>query len=255
MVKLKNKTEIIKMRQGGKILASVIDEVIKHIKPGVTTVEMNELAEKLIKKAGGVPSFKDYRVSWAPKPFPSALCISINHEVVHGVPVPARKIKDGDIVGVDCGLIYDGMYTDMARTVAVGKIDKKVKKLLAITEEALYAGIKQIKPGNHISDVSKAIYDAIDNAGFYVVVQLVGHGVGYSVHEAPQVPNYVDTKSKDIKLKEGMCLALEPMANMSCVEVKTLDDGWTVVTDDGGVSAHFEHTVCVTSDGHEILTK
>lgn len=255
MIKIKTKEEIDKMRQGGKILANVLSEVIKKVKPGATTVELNELAEELIKKAGAIPSFKGYEVSWAPKKFPSALCISINHEVVHGVPVPSRTIKKGDIVGIDCGLIYDGMYTDMAKTVIVGKVDKKVKQLVAITEEALYKGIKQIKPGNRISDISRAIYDTIDNAGFYVVVQLVGHGVGYGVHEEPQVPNYVDRKFKDPELKPGMCLALEPMANMSCVEVNTLDDGWTVVTDDGGVSAHFEHTVVVTEDGYEILTR
>lgn len=255
MVKLKTTKEIELMREGGKILAWVINEVIKAIKPGVGTEELTNLAEKLIEEKGARSSFKNYKTAWASTPFPSALCISINDEVVHGLPVPNRIIKKGDIVGIDCGLEYRGLYTDMAKSVVVGVADKGVKKLLSVTEEALMKGIKQIKPGNHISDISRAIQDHVEAAGFSVVRQLVGHGVGYEAHEEPQIPNYVDLSIPDLKLKPGMTLALEPMVNMGDWGVETLEDDWTIVTADGSLSAHFEHTVAVTDKGFEILTK
>lgn len=256
MVKLKTKEQIATMRKGGKILAAVLEATIKHLKAGMGTEELNEYAEMLIKKAGARPSFKNYKTDWADTPFPSALCISINHEVVHGLPVPDRKIKSGDIVGLDCGLEYQKLYTDMARTVIVGKSkNKQAAKLLSVTEEALMKGIKKIKPGRKLNEISCVIQDHIEKNGFSVVRQLVGHGVGFAAHEDPQVPNYDDPVMGKLILKPGMTLAIEPMANLGAWRVDTLDDGWTIVTSDGSLSAHFEHTIAVTESGYEILTK
>lgn len=255
MIRIKNKTEIIILKQGGKILAGIVARLAKEVKPGVSTIYLNELAEKLIKKAGGRSSFKGYKVSWAPTPYPSALCLSINQEVVHGLPVPDRILKDGDIIGIDCGLEFGGYYTDMAKTVAVGRVNAKVKKILTVTEESLMLGIKQVKPGNYISDISRAVQNHVVKNGFSVVEDLVGHGVGHAAHEEPQIPNYLDARALKIQLKAGMVLAIEPMVNMGAKEVTTLDDGWTVATADNSLSAHFEHTVLVIDDGYEILTK
>lgn len=243
------------MKEGGRILASVLHEVIKIIKPGISTAEFNSLAEKLIKKSGGHPSFKGYKAAWSAKPYPAALCVSINSEVVHGIPSRKYLIKEGDVVGLDCGLEYENMFTDSAKTVIVGKGSKEVVKLVSATQEALTKGIEQVKMGNYISDISKAIEDHIKKNGFSVIRQLVGHGVGYSAHEEPQIPNYVDKNFIDVELKEGMTLALEPMASLGDWPVETKDDGWTMVTTDKSVSAHFEHTVVVTKEGVEILTK
>jgi methionyl aminopeptidase len=256
MIKLKTPEEIDKLRRGGKILSSVIDAVEEAMKPGVTTEELTNLTEELIEKAGGKPSFKGYKASWTEMVYPSALCVSINEEVVHGLPVPSRTIKEGDVVGIDCGLEYEGMFTDMARTIIVGDNDnKEVKKLVSITKEALMRGIGQIKPGNHISDLSRAIQEHVEDNGFSVVRQLVGHGVGYSAHEEPQIPNFVDKTIKDIEFKTGMVVAIEPMVNIGDYEVNSEDDGWTITTKDKSISAHFEHTVVVTEDGFEIITK
>ncbi|MFA5029651.1 MAG: type I methionyl aminopeptidase [Patescibacteria group bacterium] len=254
MVKLKNKQQIATMRQGGKILAQVLALVIKKIKPGVGTEELSVYAEELIKKAGGKPSFKGYRASWAEHAYPSALCLSLNNEVVHGLPVPNRIIKSGDIVGIDCGLEYRGLFTDMAKTVAVGSVGRQIRKLISVTEESLSKGIRQAKAGNKLTDISRAIQDYVEKNGFSVVRQLCGHGVGFSPHEDPQIPNYVDKRFADIKLAVGMTLALEPMVNFGDWPVETLDDGWTVATRDNSLSAHFEHTIAVTERGGEIIT-
>jgi methionyl aminopeptidase len=255
MIRLKTDQEIEIMKEGGRILASVLDNVIEIVKPGIGTEELTDLAEKLIVEAGGKPSFKGYKAAWAEYAYPSALCVSINDEVVHGLPVPNRIIKEGDIVGLDCGLEYKGYFTDMARTVAVGKVYQKIKKLITVTEEALYKGIKAIKPGRHVSDISLAIQNHVEKNGFSVVRQLVGHGVGHSAHEEPQIPNYIDKGFSDIKLEKGMCLALEPMVNIGDWPVETMDDDWTIKTVDNSISAHFEHTVVVTDNGVEIVTK
>ncbi|MEI6288272.1 MAG: type I methionyl aminopeptidase, partial [bacterium] len=204
MIKIKNQQQIEIMREGGQILSRVLDLVIKKVKPGIGTEELNVYAEELIAKAGGRASFKNYKAPWTDILFPSALCLSINNEVVHGLPVPNRYLKTGDILGIDCGLEYKGLYTDMARTVAVGKIDRQAKKLLQVTEEALHKGIKQAKIGNKLSDISRAIETHIAKNNFNVVRQLVGHGVGFSAHEDPSVFNYVDKKEKDIILTKGM---------------------------------------------------
>ncbi|MFA5047889.1 MAG: type I methionyl aminopeptidase [Patescibacteria group bacterium] len=255
MAKIKTPQQIKTMREGGKILAKVLDLVIKKVKPGITTGELNKYAEDLIKGYGATASFKNYKASWADDPYPAALCVSVNNEVVHGLPDDDRKLKNGDIVGLDCGLKYKGLYTDMAKTVVVGGVSKGIKKLLTVTEESLYKGIRQAKVGNRISDISRAVQDHVEKNGFSVVRQLCGHGVGLSAHEDPQIPNYVEKNLPDIKLAAGMTLAIEPMVNAGDYLVETLDDGWTVVTADGKLSAHFEHTIVVTEKGGEIITK
>lgn len=255
MIKLKTANEIAIMRRGGKILALAVKAVAKAVKPGVKSQDLNNIAVKIIKDAGGVPSFEGYTASWAKTPFPTALCVSVNEEVVHGFASPAKIIKTGDVVGIDCGLKFEGFYTDMAKTVIAGRANSQTKKLVKTAERALTAGIKQVKPGNYISDIAQAIQTVIEGAGFSVVRQLVGHGVGHKIHEEPEVPNYFDQSSRDLELKPGMVLALEPMANLGSWEVETLGDGWTVVTRDRSLSAHFEHTVAVTKIGCLILTK
>jgi methionyl aminopeptidase len=255
MIKLKNKQQIKIMREGGKILALVLDQVIKSISPGAKTEELNELAERLIGEYGARPSFKGYQASWSGTPFPSALCVSVNNEVVHGLPIPSRTLAEGDIVGLDCGLEYKGLYTDMARTVGVGKISAQAKKLIKVTEECLMLGIKQAKAGNYLLDIGQAISEHAKKNGFSVVKQLVGHGVGFSAHEEPQIPNYPEPHAAKIKIEPGMTLAIEPMINLGDYLVETLDDGWTIVTADGSLSAHFEHTIAVTEKGVEIITK
>ena len=243
------------MREGGKILALVLDQVIKNIKAGVTTEELNEFAERLISDYGARPSFKGYQASWSGTPFPSALCVSVNNEVVHGLPIPSRTLYEGDIVGIDCGLEYKGMYTDMAKTVGVGKISAQAKKLIKVTEECLLLGIKEAHAGRVLSDIGQVISAHAESHGFSVVRQLVGHGVGFSAHEEPQIPNYFEPRSSKIKIEPGMTLAIEPMINVGDFLVETLDDGWTIVTADGSLSAHFEHTIAVTEKGSEIMTK
>ncbi|MEK7653218.1 MAG: type I methionyl aminopeptidase [Patescibacteria group bacterium] len=254
MVKPKTSAEIEIMREGGHILAGILNLVIKKIKPGVGTKELNDLVEKLIKEKGGRPSFKGYKAAWAEHVYPSALCVSVNDEVVHGLAEPNRILKNGDIVGLDCGLEYKDFYTDIARTVAVGRVSKEAKKLMAVTEEALGRGIKKAKAGSRLLDVAKEIQSQVEKNGFSIVRQLVGHGVGYQAHEEPQVPNYISNDFKNIKLEKGMTLAIEPMVNAGSWEVETLDDGWTIVTRDGSLSAHFEHTIAVGEKGGDILT-
>jgi methionyl aminopeptidase len=251
--------EIKIMRQGGKILAQVLDELRSAVRPGVTTGELNALAEKLIAKHGATPAFKNYRPDPRGMPFPTTLCTSINEEVVHAPALPSRSLKEGDIICLDLGLKYpagdDGLFTDAAVTAAVGKISSEAEKLMRVTAEALEAGISQVRPGNFTSDIGRAIQGYVEKNGFSVVRDLVGHGVGKYVHEAPRVPNFFDRYEKPVELKEGMTICLEPMVCVGGPEVRTQADGWTVVTADGSLSAHFEHTVAVTKNGHEILTK
>ncbi len=256
MIKFKNKEQIAILAEGGKILSKVLSEIVNNAKPGITTGELNFLAEKLIGEFGGIPSFKGYQAAWAEHVYPAALCVSINDEVVHGIPNDSRVLKEGDIVGFDCGLKYKGLYTDMAISVGIGKISLEAKKLLKVTKQALMSGIKKIKPGRKLSDIAKAINSVVVRNGFSGVKQLCGHGVGFAAHEDPQVPNQWPSPGvRDIILEEGMVLALEPMVNIGDWPVKTLDDGWTIVTVDGSLSAHFEHTVAVIKDGYKILTQ
>jgi len=210
-IKLKTSDDIKRLREGGAILARILDEVATIIKPGVSTKELNDLAEKRIAEAGGRSSFKGYQPAWAETPFPSALCTSINNEVVHGLALPSRILKDGDIVGIDCGLIYQERFTDMARTIVVGNVSKELLTLMRVTEEALMKGIEAVCPGVKTSDIAKAVQKHVEDAGLSVVRELVGHGVGFAIHEEPQVPNFFDRRLPDTVLESGMVIAIEPM--------------------------------------------
>lgn len=261
MIIIKTKREIEILRQGGKILAAIFKKIAKEVKPGITTGYLENLAVGLIKEAGGRPSFLNYKSLMETKAFPTALCTSINSEVVHAPALPSRKLSAGDIIGIDIGMEYPfgpdvrGYYTDMATTVAVGKINRQARRLLAVTKKSLELAIKTTKPGIALSAMSKVIQEYVESQGLSVVRDLVGHGVGTAVHEEPQIPNYVVESSNSIVLKPGMVLAIEPMVNLGGSAVKSLRDGFTIVTADGSLSAHFEHTVVVTEKGCEILTE
>lgn len=247
MIILKSDRELTYMRDAGKIVAETLAELKKAVKPEVTTLELDRIAEEYIKKRGAVPTFKGYNG------FPGNICASVNEEVVHGIP-GLRKLKNGDNVSIDVGALINGYNGDAAITVGVGQIDDEVQKLLDVTEESLYQGIEKAIAGNRLYDISHAIQTYSEKHGFGVVRDYVGHGIGRSMHEDPQVPNY-GSPGRGPRLKSGMTLAIEPMINMGTPEVKTLNDNWTVVTLDGKRSAHFEHTIAITGDKPEILTK
>jgi len=263
MIIIKTEKEIATMREGGKKLAQILKKLISEVKPGITTLDLENMACDLISEAGGRPSFKGHKTMLDTKAFPTALCTSINNEIVHAPAIPARKLNEGDIIGIDVGMEYPygkdarGYYTDMAAAVGVGKVGKEVKKLMQVTEKSLNLAIKKVKPGNTINDIGKTVQKYVKAEGFSVVRDLVGHGVGTAVHEDPQVPNFeiVGKKVKKIFLEPGMTIAIEPMVNIGDSGVESLDDGFTIVTSDGSLSAHFEHTVAVTEKGCEILTK
>jgi methionyl aminopeptidase len=248
MITIKNPQEIETMRQGGKILASVVKKLAKKVKPGVSTQELDDLAGKLISQASAVPSFKNYRG------YPKVACISVNEEVVHNIPSDEKILQKGDIVGLDLGLKYKGLYTDMAMTIPVARISKPAKKLIKVTRKALEVGLKKVKAGHTIGDIGHVIEKFVLKQGFSVVRTLTGHGVGKEVHEDPKIPNFGE-KGKGLKLQEGMTLAIEPMVNIGSHKVMTKDDGWGIVTEDNSLSAHFEHTILVTKKGYEILTQ
>lgn len=247
---IKNKKELEILRKGGKALAAVLAEVAATAKGGITTKELDDLAEKLIVKAGGTPSFKGYKIHGAPMPYPGTVCISINEEVVHGIP-SGRKLKNGDVVGLDIGMWYEGLCTDTAMTVLVGG---GKNKLIDATKKSLEVGIKLVRPGTRIGDVGFAIQQVLEKEGFGVVRELVGHGVGKAVHEDPEIPNWGERGDGD-ELFEGLVIAIEPMATEGGYKVKIAPDGWTWITRDGSRSAHFEHTMIVTKTGVEVLTK
>ncbi len=248
MVTIKSPDEIKKMRVAGQAVAQIIAEMAAITAPGVKTIELDRLAEKRCKELGVVPAFKGYRG------FPGCVCISVNDEVVHGIPSAKKTLKSGDLVGIDFGVIADGWYGDSARTVIVGgKTTSKAEELVKNTEKALHLGIQECRPGNHLYDIGFAIQNYVEGFGYGVVKEFVGHGIGRSLHEDPQVPNY-GLKGKGLTLKVGMVLAIEPMINAGKPEVAILDDGWTAVTRDGSLSAHFEHTVAILEHGPEILT-
>ncbi|MEI8360901.1 MAG: type I methionyl aminopeptidase [bacterium] len=255
MITIKTEKEIDDIREGGKILANVLQEVAKLVKPGATTGELELLACELILKSGGKPSFKGYRTSKKEKAFPTALCVSINNEVVHVPALPARMIKEGDIVSIDIGMEYLKLFTDMAITVPCGVISDQAKKLLAATKKSLELAIKKIKPGLSLYELGKTVEDYIDEQGFSVVRQLVGHGVGHHVHEDPQIPNYAVESNKNICLKEGMVIAVEPMVNVGRWQITADKSGWIIKTEDGSLSAHFEHTIAVTKNGYKVMTE
>lgn len=247
MIIRKSKNELEIMREANRIVARVLDRLGEIIEPGISTATLNAEAEELIKKAGGVPVFKGYRG------FPAAICASLNNEVVHGIPDSKRIITEGDILSVDVGVRFRGFCGDSARTYPVGEIKGRLRQLLDVTRESLYLGIEKAVPGNRLSDISAAVQQRVELDGFFVVRDFVGHGIGRSLHEDPQVPNF-GKPGRGPLLKEGMVLAIEPMVNTDGVGVRVLDDEWTVVTEDGGHSAHFEHTIAITSQGPWILS-
>lgn len=247
MVTLKSKREIGIMRDACCIVANVLEQLRHGCKPGVLTRELDELAEERTRRHGAEPAFKGYRG------FPKALCTSINHQVVHGIPGEI-ELKEGDIVGLDFGVLYKGYFGDGAITVPIGGISRETEKLLIVTEECLYRGIHEMVPNNHLADLSRAIQTHAESNNYSLVKEFGGHGIGKHLHEDPMVLNYV-VNGRGIKLREGLVLAVEPMVNMGTDRVQILPDGWTVVTMDGKPSAHFEHTVAVTANGPEILTK
>lgn len=246
MVILKSKDEIVKMREAGHLTALLLEKLEGHVLDGVATIELDLIAEKFILSNGGVPAFKGYHG------YPNAITVSINEEVVHALPTK-RKIKYGDIVSLDVGIIYNGYVGDAAITVPVGDVGEEKRQLLDVTREALNRGIDQAKPGNHVGDISHAVQSHVESHGFSVVRDLVGHGIGRSMHEEPQVPNYGDP-GVGVLLQPGMVLAIEPMVNMGGYNVEILKNKWTVVTADRKPSAHFEHTVAIMDNGPCILT-
>ena len=252
MIHLKNSEEIALMHRASMIVAEILEELAGAVKPGITTDELDRLAEELTYRKGARPAFKGYKPHNVV--YPKTLCVSINEEIVHGIP-SGRRLRPGDIVGLDFGVVYQGFYGDAARTVPVGKISNQAEYLLRVTREALYAGIEQAQVGNRISDIARAVQHTAESAGFSVVTEFAGHGIGRSLHEEPQVPNYVRRGMPNPRLQEGMALAIEPMINQGTAELRILDDGWTAVTADGKLSAHFEHSIAITNRGPQILSE
>lgn len=247
-VTIKSEREIQLMRDAGKILGEVHNQLAEMIAPGITTMDIDRKGEELIKKAGCIPSFKGY------EGYPASICVSINDEVVHGIPNKKHRLFEGDIVSLDAGVIYKGYQSDAARTHAVGTIDPEDQRLIDVTRQSFFEGIKFAKAGNHLYDISAAVQKYAESQGFSVVRDLVGHGIGQNLHEDPQVPNYKPRIGRGIKLCAGMTLAIEPMINAGDYEVWILEDDWTVVTRDGKKSAHYENTVLITDGEPEILS-
>ena len=247
MVVLKTSRELGIMKEACSIAAGALQTVGNAVEAGVTTAELDALAEKYIRSRGGEPNFKNYHG------YPATACISINNEVIHGIPSKSRKICAGDIVSVDLGAKFQGYHGDNAATFACGDVSDEAKRLMSVTKDALYEGIKAARAGRRIGDISSAVQRTVEAAGFSVVRQYVGHGIGTQLHEAPEVPNF-GTQGRGIRLLPGMTLAIEPMVNVGHYDVKVLPDGWTVETKDGSLSAHFEHTVVITPDGPKIMT-
>ena len=248
MIALKTPEEIELIARAGAIIAALYREIPARVVPGSTTGELDRFAEEFIRShAGAEPAFKGLYG------FPATLCTSVNHEVVHGIPSPKRRLAEGDVVSVDCGVKLEGFYADAAVTLPVGEVGEEVQRLLDVTRQALQAGITEAHPGQRLGDVGAAIQEIADRAGYGIVRDLVGHGIGRSPHEEPQVPNY-GRRGRGMPLEEGLVLAIEPMLNLGTPNVRTLSDRWTVVTADRKVSAHFEHTVAITADGPRVLT-
>lgn len=245
---IKSEREIELMREAGRILALTHEELKKAIKPGISTYEIDRIGEEVIRSYGCIPSFLNYNG------YPASICVSVNDEVVHGIPSKTRFLKEGDIVSLDAGVIYQGYHSDSARTYGVGEISTEAADLIRVTKESFFEGLKACKAGNHINDISRAIFNYVSSRGYRAVRDLVGHGVGANLHEAPEVPNFTKLM-KGPKLRPGMTLAIEPMINIGTYEVEWLSDDWTVVTADGALSAHYENTVLITEGEPEILSK
>lgn len=247
MIVKKSRSEIQKMRVANVLVAEVLNELRSVVQPGVTTDDLDTLAEDRVRAAGAIPAFKGYHG------FPSTLCTSINDEVVHGIP-SGRVLKSGDVVSIDLGVVVDGFYGDSAITLAVGAISAEAEALLGVTQESLNRSISKAQPGGYVSDLGHAVQQYVESNGYSVVREFVGHGIGTNLHEEPQIPNY-GLPGQGIRLTEGMVLAIEPMVNVGGAAVKVLDDGWTAVTQDGSLSAHFEHTIAITNDGPLVLSQ
>ena len=246
-VSIKSKREIELMRESCRLLATVHKALGEAIKPGMSTLDIDRLGEKLIRDLGCIPNFKNYHG------YPASICVSVNDEVVHGIPSKHRILQEGDIVSLDAGLIYKGYHSDAARTHAVGKISAEAQQLIDVTRQSFFEGIKMAKAGNYLYDISNAIDAYVSQFGYGIVRDLVGHGIGTQLHEDPQIPNFAQ-KKRGIRLQPGMTLAIEPMINIGRADVEWLDDDWTVVTEDGSLSAHYENTILITDGEPEILT-
>ncbi|SHK20186.1 type I methionyl aminopeptidase [Desulforamulus aeronauticus] len=247
MITIKSEKELTYMRDAGRVVAETFEILKGMVKPGVTTKELDAKAEDFIRSQGARPAFKGYGG------FPATLCTSVNEEVVHGIP-SLKKLENGDIISIDCGAVINGFVGDSALTLPVGAVSSEAQELLRVTEESLYAGIAKAVEGNRLSDISHSVQQCVESQGMSVVRDYVGHGIGSKMHEDPQIPNY-GPPGRGPRLKKGMTLAIEPMVNLGTFEVRTLSDNWTVVTLDGRLSAHFEHTIAITDDTPEILTK
>jgi methionyl aminopeptidase len=252
VVTRKSRSEIERMRQAGRVVAQVLDRIEAELRPGVSTADLDAIAEAHIRGVGAVPSFKGYPGINPKRPFPASVCISIDDEIVHGIP-GSRTIREGQIVSVDAGAIVDGWHGDAARTFFVGDPPPRVRALIDLTRDAMLAGIAAAVPGNHIDDISAAVENVARGAGLGIIRQFVGHGIGTAMHEEPQVPNY-RTGRPGRKLEPGICIAIEPMFTLGQHDTRILGDDWTVVTADGSMAAHFEHSIAVTADGPQILT-
>ena len=247
MVSIKSEREIKLMREAGKILAQVHEELGKAIEPGMSTLDIDRLGERLIRSFGCIPSFKDYNG------YPASICVSVNDEVVHGIPNKHHILREGDIVSLDAGVIWNGYHSDAARTYGVGEISPEAAKLIEVTRQSFFEGFKFAKAGNHLNDISAAVQKYAESFGYGVVRDLVGHGIGTHLHEDPEVPNFAQ-KRKGIRLEAGMTLAVEPMITAGRYDVVWMDDDWTVVTDDGSLAAHYENTILITDGEPEILS-
>lgn len=242
------------MRRGGRILSSALAAAVAAVRPGIRLIDLDAIAREHMEQAGARPSFLGYKTRHSDTPFPSTVCISVNDEIVHGIGTRTLALKEGDVVGLDIGCWYEGLCTDMAVTVGVGKISAEAQKLIEITRASLLAGVAVAKIGGEVADISRAIENTVLPHAYGIVEALVGHGVGHAVHEAPAVPNFIDTYAPKVALKEGMCLAIEPMIALGSHEVRTADDGWAVCMADGSIGAHFEVTIAILPSGPEILT-
>ncbi len=247
MVTIKSLNEIMLMKDAGKILAETLELLRENVKEGITTKQLDKIAHEYIKKQNAVPSFLNYNG------FPASICASLNNEIVHGIP-GSRALRNGDIISIDIGVCYKGYHTDAARTYGVGEISSEATRLIEVTKQSFYLGVNQAKSGNRLGDISAAIQKYVEENGYSVVRELVGHGIGANLHEAPDVPNF-GTPGRGIRLQKGMTLAVEPMVNIGAKETRTLKDGWTCVTKDNSLSAHYENTIVITDGECEIITK
>lgn len=253
MINIKSQREINIMRKPNKIVAETLELIGNNVKPGVTTAELDKLADDYIKSKGAVPSFKDY--PGMNGKFPASICASVNEQVIHGIPFSNVVLKEGDIVSIDIGAVIDGFHGDAARTFGVGRVSSEAAKLIEVTKESFFEGIKYAKEEHRLYEISKAIQDYVESYGYSLVREYVGHGIGREMHESPSIPNQVyEVVGRGVRLRRGMALAIEPMVNMGAYQVKTLKDGWTVVTSDGSLSAHYENTIAITDGEPEILT-